>query len=110
MSGYPLYICTHWFVGVGVFANTLYNTFRRGNEVPRLLDENEKDARIEERRKLFKEYRANRHTVIELRNLDREQRNEAKIKQLELAEKWQVKSYYRHLCNSVLNNLATIIL
>lgn len=43
---------------------------------------------------MFKDYRTKRHEVIQIRNADREQRNEAKVKQLEQAEQWQVHVHY----------------
>ena len=61
--------------------------------IPKLLDEKEQAQRSAERQNLFKEYRSARQMVLQLRNEDREQRNEAKIKQLELAEEWQVISF-----------------
>ena len=39
---------------------------------------------------MFKDYRTNRQTVLDLRDEDRQHRNDAKVKQLEMAEKWQV--------------------
>lgn len=56
----------------------------------KVFDEGEERARLQERQKLFKDYRTNRQAVIQARNVDREQRNEAKLKQLEQAEQWQV--------------------
>lgn len=56
----------------------------------KLFDESEERARLQERQKLFKDYRTKRQAVMQVRNADREQRNLAKIKQLEQAEQWQV--------------------
>ena len=56
----------------------------------KLFDESEETARLQERQKLFKDYRTKRQVVMQVRNADREQRNQAKIKQLEQAEQWQV--------------------
>lgn len=61
------------------------------SDTPILLDEAEQAKRLEERQKLFKEYRISRQAVLELRNEDRQCRNEAKVKQIELAEQWQVR-------------------
>lgn len=58
----------------------------------KLFDESEERARLQERQKLFKDYHTKRQTVMQVRNADREQRNLAKVKQLEQAEQWQV--YY----------------
>ncbi len=65
--------------------------FRKESETPILLDENEKALRLEERQKLFKEYRSSRQAMLDLRNEDRQRRNEAKVRQIELAEQWQVR-------------------
>ena len=46
-----------------------------------------------ERQQLFKEYRNSRQIVLDLRNEDRQRRNEAKAKQIELAEQWQVDAH-----------------
>ena len=56
----------------------------------KLFDESEERARLQERQKLFKDYRIKRQAVMQVRNADREQRNEAKVKQIEQAEQWQV--------------------
>ena len=50
------------------------------------------ELRLKERQKLFKDYRAARQSVLQQRNSDREERNEAKVKQLEIAETWQVRT------------------
>ena len=68
----------------------LYYRKGEGTEA-KLFDENEEKARQQERQKLYKDYRSKRHAVVQIRNADRELRNEAKIKQLEQAEEWQVQ-------------------
>ena len=67
----------------------------------KLFDESEERARLQERQKLFKDYRTKQQAVMQVRNADREQRNLAKIKQLEQAEQWQV---YLSVKFSDLNN------
>ena len=66
----------------------------------KLFDESEERARLQERQKLFKDYRTKRQEVMQVRNADREQRNQAKVKQLEQAEQWQV--YKIIIVNTVL--------
>ena len=66
--------------------------FRKESETPILLDEKEQARRMEERQRLYKEYRSSRQTMLDLRNEDRQRRNEAKVKQIEMAEEWQVKN------------------
>ena len=61
-----------------------------------MLDESELQLRVQERQKLFKDYRTERQGILEQRNLDREARNEAKVKQLEQAEQWQVSTNPPH--------------
>lgn len=63
-----------------------------------LLDEAEKALRLEQRQKMFKEYRVTRNAMLQVRHKDREQRNKAKLKQLEIAEDWQVRSKYQLPC------------
>jgi hypothetical protein len=65
------------------------------SDIPILLDETEQARRLEERQKLFKDYRSSRQAVLELRNEDRQLRNEAKVKQIEQAEQWQVRTWRR---------------
>ena len=67
------------------------NFYSKEGGTPILLDEAEQARRLAERQKVFKEYRASRQAVLELRNEDRLHRNEAKLKQLEMAEQWQVR-------------------
>ncbi len=43
-----------------------------------------------DRQKLFKDYRTERQSILQKRNDDREVRNEAKLRQLQQAETWQV--------------------
>ncbi len=57
---------------------------------PRLLDESEQELRVADRQKLFKYYCTERQSILQKRNDDREFRNEAKLKQLQQAETWQV--------------------
>ena len=64
------------------------------SSTPTLLDEAEQEKRLAERQKLFKDDRDARQAVLELRNEDRQRRNEAKLKQLETAEQWQASYYY----------------
>ena len=69
---------------------TMATPCRKGEGQAKLFDESEEKARLQERQKLFKDYRNKRQAVVQIRNADREQRNEAKVKQLEQAEEWQV--------------------
>lgn len=57
---------------------------------PRVLSEEEQLARQQARQSVFREYRLQRQAVLQLRNTDREMRNETKLQQLEMAEQWQV--------------------
>ncbi len=57
---------------------------------PRLLEESDQDLRLAERQKLFNDYRTERQSILQKRNDDREARNEAKLRQLQQAEGWQV--------------------
>jgi len=57
---------------------------------PRVLSEEEQLARQQARQSVFREYRFQRQAVLQLRNTDREMRNETKLQQLEMAEQWQV--------------------
>ena len=68
----------------------LFSSSSKERDTPILLDEAEQALRLAERQKIFKEYRTSRQAVLELRNEDRQCRNEAKIKQIEQAEQWQV--------------------
>ena len=62
---------------------------------PRVLGEEEHLARQQARQCVFREYRLQRQAVLQLRNNDRELRNETKLQQLEMAEQWQVRDYSR---------------
>lgn len=55
-----------------------------------MLSEEEQLARQQARQSVFREYRLQRQAVLQLRNTDREMRNETKLQQLEMAEQWQV--------------------
>jgi len=55
-----------------------------------VLSEEEQLARQQARQSVFREYRLQRQAVLQLRNTDREMRNETKLQQLEMAEQWQV--------------------
>ena len=68
------------------------STHSKESDTPILLDEAEQTRRLEERQKLFKEYRISRQAVLEMRDEDRQRRNQAKVKQIELAEQWQVRT------------------
>lgn len=70
---------------------SLPTNYSKESDTPILLDEAEQARRLEERQKLFKEYRISRQAVLEMRDEDRQRRNEAKVKQIELAEQWQVR-------------------
>ena len=63
----------------------------KAEQPPKLMDEEEKAHRLEERQKRFREYREARQAVLLERDRDRELRNEAKTEQLETAEEWQVR-------------------
>lgn len=76
------YYCAHTII---------LTTCSKESDTPILLDETVQAQRLAERQKLFKEYRSSRQAVLDLRNEDRQHRNEAKSKQIELAEKWQVR-------------------
>lgn len=67
-------------------------THRKAEGPPKLLDEHEQALRQQERQALFKDYRAKRQAILQVRNEDREKRNEMKTQQLELAEQWQVRT------------------
>lgn len=64
---------------------------RKERATPILLDEAEQARRLAERQRIFREYRVSRQNILDLRNEDRQRRNDAKIKQLEMAEQWQVR-------------------
>ena len=66
----------------------IYN--RKTTDTPRLLDDAEQQRQIEARQAEIAEYRAQREEVEARRELDRQQRNLAKVKQLELFEEMQV--------------------
>lgn len=77
-----------------------YNAFtcrqRDSNQPPKLLDEEERQLRLESRQRKFREYRISRQEMLLVRNQDREARNMAKAKQLEVAAEWQVQSNPRY--------------
>lgn len=92
-----MYTCSVFFhasvpyrVYLGSLSNVLMALYRKHEGPAKLFDEGEERARLQERQKLFKDYRTKRQEVMQIRNADREQRNKAKIKQLEEAEQWQV--------------------
>lgn len=68
----------------------IFVIFSKEIGAPKLLDEQEQARQLAERQKLFQEYRESRQIMLQRRNEDREKRNEAKLKQLEIAEQWQV--------------------
>lgn len=74
-----------------IVSHKYYITHSKDSETPTLLDEAEQERRLAERQRIFKEYRASRQAVLELRNEDRLRRNEAKVKQLEMVDQWQVR-------------------
>lgn len=67
-----------------------YSNYSKHEGQAKRFDEAEERARLQVRQKLFKDYRNKRQEVMKIRNEDRQQRNEAKVKQLEQAEEWQV--------------------
>ncbi len=56
------------------------------------MDDAEQALRQQERQTLFKEYCSKRQAVLQVRNADREKRNDMKTQQLELVEQWQVRT------------------
>ena len=54
------------------------------------MDEAEQARRLAEKQRQLKEYRNARQVVLDHRSEDRQRRNEAKQKQIEMAEQWQV--------------------
>lgn len=65
-------------------------------DTPRLLDEAEQKRQLEARQAEIAAYRAYREQVEARREMDRQDRNLAKVKQLELFEEMQVKESYFH--------------
>ena len=100
----PLY-CVCIYMTLYVIEVTMATPCRKGEGQAKLFDESEEKARLQERQKLFKDYRNKRQAVVQIRNADREQRNEAKVKQLEQAEEWQV---HVHNIIPVYNTLYTL--
>ena len=62
-----------------------------------LLDEKELTLRQQQRQNTQQTYRTSRHNVMEMREAERQLRNQWKNKQLEMAERWQV-GYITHTC------------
>ena len=79
-----------WLIPIIIQCPKSYYFYSKHEGPAKLFDESEERARLQERQKLFKDYRTKRQAVMQVRNADREQRNLAKIKQLEQAEQWQV--------------------
>jgi len=73
-----------------------YCYHRNTGENPKLLDDKERQHRLESRQKKIKEYRIARQEMLQVRNQDREARNIAKLKQLEMAAEWQVWQQYNN--------------
>lgn len=76
------------------FPPSLLHTHSQNRESARVLGEDEQLVRQQERQKVFREYRSQRQAVLQLRNADRELRNKTKLQQLEMAEQWQVNSWF----------------
>lgn len=63
---------------------------RKTSDVPRLLDEDEMQRQLNEKRTEIQEYRQIRSEICERREQDRKLRNAMKVAQLELYEQMQV--------------------
>ena len=68
----------------------MMNSYRRTVEIPVYRDEAEKQRQLEKRQEEIAAYRAERELVEARRAQDRQDRNNAKIQQLQLAEHLQV--------------------
>ena len=66
---------------------------RNSGEEPRLRDAAEKSRQLQQKQEEIAAYRSFREDVEAWRERDRQNRNNAKIQQLELCERMQVKMY-----------------
>lgn len=71
----------------------VYVYCRYSYDTPRVLTAEEQSRRDEERKETIRQYREWRRAVLKSRDEDRQLRNEEKLKQIEEAEKQQVRGH-----------------